>query len=238
MKKKLLIVDDEWNMRNLLKIYLSKDYEIVEATDGEEAVDKVRTYSFDLIILDIMMPGMDGWEVCKQVRSSKALPILMLTARNELKDKVHGLEIGADDYLIKPFEPEELLARVKALLRRSELIGNGENKDENEEVIIYGDGFFKIDQQGHSVFLAGEELDLTRKEYELLHTIASNPKRVFTREVLLDVIWGYNDSRDTRTVDSHIKNIRFKIKKKGSRYNPLQTVWGVGYKFQEPNETL
>jgi two-component system response regulator ResD len=236
MKKKLLIVDDEWNMRNLLKIYLSKDYEIVESTNGEEAVAIIKTSSFDLIILDVMMPRIDGWEVCKQVRAFKTTPILMLTARNELKDKVHGLEIGADDYLVKPFEPEELLARVKALLRRSELITD--NEDKNEGVIIYGDGFLKIDQEGHIVLLAGEELDLTSKEYELLYTIASNPKRVFTREVLLDVLWGYSDSRDTRTVDSHIKNIRVKIREKGSDYNPFQTVWGVGYKFQEPDDIL
>lgn len=238
MEKNVLIVDDEWNMRNLLKIYLIKDFEISEATNGEEAIALIKKSSFDLIILDVMMPRMNGWEVCKQVREFKTTPILMLTARNELKEKVHGLEIGADDYLVKPFEPEELLARVKALLRRSELSTNNEDKDKNERLIIYGDGFFKIDQEGHSLLLAGEKLDLTPKEYELLHTIASNPKRVFTRDVLLDVLWGYNDSRDTRTVDSHIKNIRIKIKEKGFDYNPFQTVWGVGYKFHEPDELI
>ncbi|WP_050182610.1 response regulator transcription factor [Domibacillus robiginosus] len=237
MKKKLLIVDDEWNMRNLLKIYLTKDFEITMAVDGEEAVALVKKNSFDLIILDVMMPGKDGWEVCEEVREFKTTPILMLTARNDTKDKVHGLEIGADDYLIKPFEPEELLARVKALLRRSELSNEKSEKEENNS-IVYGNGFLQIDQDGHSVLIAGEKLELTPKEYKLLHTIASNPKRVFTREVLLDVLWGYNDSRDTRTVDSHVKNIRIKIKEKGSDYNPFETVWGVGYKFHEPDEWL
>lgn len=237
MKKKLLLVDDEWNMRNLLKIYLMKDFEIMEATDGEEAVALIKKSSFDLIILDVMMPGMDGWEVCKEVREFKTTPILMLTARNDTKDKVHGLEIGADDYLIKPFEPEELLARVKALLRRSELSNETAEKEGNK-LLVYGNGFLQMDQEGHSVSIAGKNLELTPKEYKLLHAVASNPKRVFTREVLLDVLWGYNDSRDTRTVDSHVKNIRIKIKEKGSDYNPFETVWGVGYKFHEPDESL
>ncbi|OXS77804.1 response regulator transcription factor [Domibacillus enclensis] len=237
MKKKLLIVDDEWNMRNLLRIHLTKDFDITEAVDGEEAVSLIKKSSLDLIILDVMMPGLDGMEVCKEVRKVKKTPILMLTARNDTKDKVHGLEMGADDYLVKPFEPDELLARVKALLRRSALSSETSEK-EGKGALNYGNGFMEIDQEGHSVFIAGEKLELTPKEYKLLHVIASNPKRVFTRDVLLDILWGYNDSRDTRTVDSHVKNIRIKIKEKGFDYNPFETVWGVGYKFREPDEQL
>ncbi|MDQ0859907.1 response regulator transcription factor [Bacillus sp. V2I10] len=231
--KKLLIVDDEWNMRNLLKIYLSADFSIFEASDGEEAIDLIRTSQFDLIILDIMLPGMDGWKVCSEIRKIKSTPILMLTARNELKDKVYGLEIGTDDYLIKPFEPEELSARVKALIRRTEM-----NIEESQAALSFGNGFFTLNTDGRIVTVAGDTLDLTPKEFELLHTIAANPKRVFTREVLLDVLWGYNDYRDTRTVDSHTKNIRVKIREKGQDYNPIQTIWDVGYKFQEPDESL
>lgn len=237
MKKNILIVDDEWNMRNLLKIYLMKEFEITEATDGEEAIALLREISFDLVILDIMMPGMDGWVVCEKVREFNKIPILMLTARSDIKDKVHGFEIGADDYLVKPFEPEELLARVKALLRRSEVSNEAEEKTESA-LISHGRGFLQIDQDGHSVLVGGKQLELTPKEYKLLYTVASNPKRVFTREVLLDVLWGYNDFRDTRTVDSHVKNIRIKIKEGGSDYNPFQTVWGVGYKFNAPDESL
>lgn len=237
MKKKLLIVDDEWNMRNLLKIYLMNEFEIEEATDGENAVVLLKETSFDLVILDIMMPGMDGWTVCEKVRKFNKIPILMLTARSDIKDKVHGFEIGADDYLVKPFEPEELLARIKALLRRSEL-NNEAGEKAGTALLSYGGGFLQIDQDGHSASVEGKQLELTPKEYKLLYNLASNPKRVFTREVLLDALWGYNDFRDTRTVDSHVKNIRIKIKESGSEYNPFQTVWGVGYKFNAPDEFL
>ncbi|MET4566734.1 response regulator transcription factor [Bacillus subtilis] len=234
MTKKVLIVDDEWKMRNLLKIYL-EDYDIIEASEGEEAIKKVKTSSFDLIILDIMMPGIDGWKACKEIRQVSSTPILMLTARSELKDKVHGLEIGADDYLIKPFESEELVARVNALIRRSVL-----NKEESDDgnIIKYGDGYLQIDQGAHSISIEGKVLDLTPKEYKLLHTLVLNPKRVFTREVLLDILWGYDDFRDTRTIDTHIKNIRLKIRDIGSDYNPIQTVWGIGYKFKDVDQSI
>ncbi|MFC0274849.1 response regulator transcription factor [Metabacillus herbersteinensis] len=233
MKRKILIVDDEWNMRNLLSIYLSKDYDVVEAKDGEEAIRFVKTTELDLIILDIMMPYMNGWDVCVEVRKIKSTPILMLTARNELKDKVHGLEIGADDYLIKPFEPEELLARVKAIIRRTDL-----NTDIKDEVLSFGSDILVIDSYSRKVFIEGKIVDLTPKEFVLLHTLASNPKRVFTREILLEILWGLNGSRDTRTVDTHIKNIRVKIKEKELNYVPIETVWGVGYKFNYPEESL
>lgn len=233
MKKRILIVDDEWNMRNLLKIHLSDDYTVYEASNGEEAINDSKTSIYDLVILDIMLPGMDGWTVCKEIRKIRTTPILMLTARNELKDKVYGLEIGADDYLIKPFEPEELKARVKALIRRKEM-----NSKPLSDHISIGNGLLVLETEGRMVMLDGTNLELTPKEFDLLYTIASNPKRVFTREVLLDFIWGYNDFIDTRTVDTHIKNIRVKIRERGRDYNPIQTVWGTGYKFQEPEETL
>ncbi|OAH52904.1 MULTISPECIES: response regulator transcription factor [Bacillaceae] len=234
MRKSILIVDDEWNMRNLLKIHLMSDYDLAECSNGQDAIALVQKHLFDLILLDVMMPEMDGWEVCKAIRTMNTTPILMLTARNELKDKVHGLEIGADDYLIKPFELEELLARVKALLRRSD--HHAPMVDDSS--IVFGNGYFKVDRDGYQVFLDNEKLDLTPKEYEFIETIALSPKRVFTREVLLDLLWGFNDSRDMRTVDSHVKNIRIKIRETGSNYNPVQTVWGVGYKFQEPDQTI
>lgn len=233
MKKSILIVDDEWNMRNLLKIHLMNEYELVECSNGKEAVALVRKKAFHLILLDVMMPEMDGWEVCRAIRKTSAVPILMLTARNELKDKVYGLETGADDYLVKPFEPEELLARVKALLRRSSF-----QTESDDGFLIFGGGYFKIDRQGHGAYLNEKKLDVTPKEYEFIETLALNPKRVFTREVLLDLLWGINGQRDTRTVDSHVKNIRTKIREAGSVYSPIETVWGVGYKFQEPDDFI
>ncbi|OES43428.1 response regulator transcription factor [Domibacillus iocasae] len=234
MKKTILIVDDEWKMRNLLAIHLKKEYDITECTSGKEAVLLIQKRTFDLILLDVMMPDMDGWETCRTIRASQATPILMLTARNEVKDKVRGLDIGADDYLVKPFDPEELLARVKALLRRADV----QTTLSEDSPITFGNGFFSINRQSYEVFVNGERLDLTPKEYEFIETIALSPKRVFTRDMLLDRLWGFADRRDTRTVDSHVKNIRTKIREAGSLYDPIQTVWGVGYKFQEPDQQL
>ncbi|MCM3441487.1 MULTISPECIES: response regulator transcription factor [Bacillaceae] len=233
MKKTILIVDDEWNMRNLLSIILSNEYDVIEAKDGEEALRIIKKTELDLIILDLMMPFMNGWEVCAEVRKFNSTPILMLTARNELKDRVHGLDIGADDYIIKPFEPEELLARIKAVLRRTT------NKSElNEEVITFGSNILVIDNESRNVTIEGEPIDLTPKEFIILSTLATNPKRVFTREILLEILWGINDSRETRTVDTHIKNIRVKIKESGSNYDPIGTVWGVGYRFNDPEVSV
>lgn len=232
MKKSILIVDDEWEMRNLLAIHLKKEYDVTECASGKEAVLVIQKRTVDLILLDVMMPDMDGWETCRVIRERHAMPILMLTARNEVKDKVRGLEIGADDYLVKPFDPEELLARVKALLRRSDV----QTPLSEDSPVTFGNGFFTINRQSYEVFINGEKLDLTPKEYEFIETLALSPKRVFTRYMLLDRLWGFADRRDTRTVDSHVKNIRTKIREAGTRYDPIQTVWGVGYKFQEPGQ--
>ncbi|PLT32499.1 response regulator transcription factor [Bacillus sp. V5-8f] len=224
--KKILIIDDEWNMRNLIRIYLHGDYQIMEAEDGLKALALISAGHFDLIILDIMLPTLDGWEICKEIRKEKDIPILMLTARNELRDKIYGLDIGADDYLEKPFEPEELVARIKALLRRSVI-----NKNHTENVLMFGDHLMIIKPKSRTVLVKGKKIDFTPKEYDLLHLLATQPQLVFTRELLLDAIWGIKDVRDTRTVDSHVKNIRTKIKEKTPTYNPIETIWGVGYKF-------
>lgn len=229
MKKvQILVVDDEWNMRNLLRIYLLRNgMEVKEAKDGFEAIKFIEQNHVDLVILDVMMPDMDGWEVCSTIRKSKNVPILMLTARAETKDKVQGLKLGADDYLTKPFEPEELLARVYALLRRSKLI----EAKTTESVIISFSGM-SIDPEGRQVLIHQHPVDFTPKEFDLLHLLASHSTRVYSREHLLLEIWGEDYYGDERTVDTHIKSIRGKVKKAGLSYNPIYTVWGVGYKFQ------
>lgn len=224
---KLLIVDDEWNMRNLIKIYLKKEnVQLTEARDGKEALSLIEKERFDLILLDIMMPDLSGWEVCREVRKSKNIPILMLTARTDVKDIVRGLNEGADDYLTKPFAPEELIARVNALLRRTKKAA------ETNEARSLSFKNLVIDLESRIVLANGEPAGLTPKEFELLYLLAAHPKRVYTREMLIDRIWGPGHYRDDRTVDTHIKNIREKIRSKNLSYDPIQTVWGVGYQFE------
>ncbi|KKI93067.1 transcriptional regulator [Bacillus sp. SA1-12] len=233
MKKKILLVDDEWNMRNLLKIYLEKEYEVIEAEDGKQALAILTSADFHLIVLDIMLPTINGWQICKAIRKEKQTPILMLTARNELKDKIYGLDIGADDYLGKPFEPDELIARIKALLRRSDM-----NDPQKQKEIMIGNHLMRIQTESRTILVKGEKLNLTPKEYDLLYLLANQPQRVFTRDLLLDVIWGMKDTRDHRAVDSHIKNIRIKVKEKIPTYNPIETIWGVGYKLNQSDEPV
>ncbi len=225
-KKNILIVDDEWNMRNLLKHFLQKEnWMIDEASSGFEALQKIKTAQFQLIILDVMMPGMDGWEVCKQIREHSNVPILLLTARNETKDKVHGLNLGADDYLTKPFDKEELVARVNALLRRV-----NPATDTKESRLAIGE--ISIDSECREVYVNDKQVSLTPKEYELFYLLAKNPNRAYSREDLLEQVWGHDFFGDSRTVDQHVKNIREKVKKMGCSFNPIQTVWGLGYKLQ------
>lgn len=229
-KLRILIVDDEWNMRNLIKIYLTKNgFDIKEASTGTEAVDYVRSGNFDLMILDIMMPGMDGWQVCHAIREFSQVPILMLTARTDTKDKVKGLQLGADDYLAKPFEPEEMVARVHALIRRSSLVQqselDGSKRIQHENLLINVDG--------REVLVNEQTVELTQKEFDLFCLLAEHPKRAYSREMLLDIVWGTDYFGDIRSIDTHIKNIREKLQKAGLSYNPVQTVWGVGYKFNE-----
>lgn len=225
---RVLVVDDEKNMRDLLRIYLSNEgFEVTEAEGGAAAVNLLNQTTFDLVILDIMMPGMDGWEVCRRIRENAQTPILMLTARSETKDKVQGLQLGADDYLVKPFDPEELTARVNALLRRAKLtIPSTEQAD----VLRYFE--ISINPDTREVTAHGQTLELTPKEFDLLLYLASHPRKVFTRELILEQVWGQDYEGDIRTVDTHVKNVREKLRQAGLTYNPIQTVWGVGYKFQ------
>ncbi|WP_188456532.1 response regulator transcription factor [Virgibacillus oceani] len=226
MKNKILVVDDEWNMRNLVKIYLSKEnFDVEEAKDGNGAIKMVQQTHYNLMVLDIMLPDIDGWEVCSTIRKTNQMPILMLTARNDIKDRVHGLNLGADDYLIKPFAPEELVARVNALLRRK----NVKIEDTNETILYFEN--LTIDGESREVEVNDIPVELTPKEFDILYSVASQSKRVFTREILLDKIWYSNEFRDLRAIDTHVKNIREKLRKIGLPYNPIKTVWGVGYKF-------
>lgn len=229
-KHRLLVVDDEWNMRNLIKIYLRNEpVQITEAQNGREAFEFIEREPFDLVILDIMMPDIDGWEVCRAIRRKSNIPILMLTARTDVKDVVRGLNEGADDYLTKPFVPEEFVARVHALLRRTKL-----NQEDKQRKLVFKD--LVIDDDAKVVYVKGERINLTRKEFELLFLLASQPNRVFTREMLLDRIWGPEHIRDDRTVDTHVKNIREKFRKKNLSYDPIQTIWGIGYQFEKADE--
>lgn len=228
-KLEILIVDDEWNMRNLIRIYLTKNgFQAFEAPGGKEALQLLNSRAFDAVILDVMMPGMDGWEVCKQIRENSKVPILMLTARTETIDKVQGLNLGADDYLCKPFDSDEMIARLHAITRRSinsEISEDRQVKIVLDEMIIYPDG--------REIFINDQLVELTQKEFDLIYLFGRQPKRVFTREMLLEQCWGHYYEGDIRTVDTHVKNLREKVQKSGLTYNPIQTVWGVGYKLQE-----
>ncbi|KNH22894.1 transcriptional regulator [Priestia megaterium] len=226
--KNILIVEDEEYMLNLLKIHLSDEYNITEAKDGQIALDYIENQVFDLVVLDIMLPHVDGWTVCERILKKGDTPIIMLTARSELYDKVKGLELGADDYLIKPFEFEELKARIKALLRRYDHI---QKRDDSNNQIKFLNGRFLIDNESRQLTVNNQLVELTAKEFSLLALLASQPQRVFTREILLDNIWEMYESRDLRTVDTHVKNIRIKLKKVEKEMNFIKTVWGIGYKL-------
>lgn len=231
MQSRILIVDDEWNMRNLVKIYLSNENALIEeASDGNGALQMVANNSYDLMVLDIMLPDIDGWEVCARIRSTNQMPILMLTARSDVKDRVQGLNLGADDYLVKPFAPEELVARVHALLRRYK------SKETNNAVLHFER--LAINSEHREVMVNDASIALTPKEFDILFAVAEQPRRVFTREIILDKIWSQNEFRDLRAVDTHVKNVREKLRKAGLPYNPIKTVWGVGYKFSSPEDRI
>ncbi|WP_410515262.1 response regulator transcription factor [Paenibacillus sp. BR2-3] len=231
-KLQVLIVDDEWNMRNLLRIYLMKEgFMVKEAATGREALSMIKKNAFDIILLDVMMPDMDGWQVCKVVRETDSVPILMLTARSETKDKVHGLGMGADDYLTKPFDTEELLARIYSLLRRSTI-----NQISEPQVWVMEFPQLTILPDAREVRVQEVGVELTQKEFDLLAALAQSRQRVFSREELVERLWGYDYEGETRVVDTHIKNMREKLQKAGMSYNPIQTVWGVGYKFHVPGD--
>ncbi len=227
-KQTVLIVDDEVNICELVRLYVEKEgYHAVIANDGQQAIDLFKKISPDLILLDIMLPVKDGWQVCREVRSVSNIPIIMLTAKGETFDKVLGLELGADDYMVKPFEPKELVARMKAVLRRAENQAAAE-AEENKELRFDG---LRINQSTYEVYLDETKLEMPPKEFELLYFLAKNTNKVFTRDQLLDEIWGYEFFGDSRTVDVHVKRIREKLEGEGRNWS-VKTVWGVGYKFE------
>ena len=223
---KILIVDDDTNISELISLYLNKEgYETSEVASGKLALEVFEEYKPDLVLLDIMLPGADGYDVCKEIRKTNRTPIIMLTAKGEVFDKVLGLELGADDYMVKPFDPKELIARVKAVLRRN--IQPPEEEKVKNRIVL--DNLI-IDKDNYSVTYEGNLVELPPKELEVLYFLASHPKQVFTREQLLDKIWGYDFVGDTRTVDVHIKRLRDKFE--GDHAWSIKTVWGVGYKFE------
>lgn len=231
-KKKILIVDDDSNIAELISLYLTKEcFQCEIAENGENALKKHKEFKPDLILLDIMLPGMDGYDVCREIRKQYATPIIMLSAKGEVFDKVLGLELGADDYIIKPFDTKEMVARVKAVLRRYSPAAQAppaETETENGEIARYTD--LVINQTNYTVTYKGQPVDMPPKELELLYFLATHPNQVFTREQLLDRIWGYEYIGETRTVDVHIKRLREKIKDHAEW--ALTTVWGIGYKFE------
>ncbi|MCQ2498070.1 MAG: response regulator transcription factor [Lachnospiraceae bacterium] len=228
-KQRILIVDDDENIAELISLYMTKEcYETKIAPDGETAIKMVSEFKPDLILLDIMLPGIDGYGVCREIRATMSVPIIMLSAKGEVFDKVLGLELGADDYMEKPFDTKELVARVKAVLRRCKTnVGNVQDEKDVKEV-SYPD--LKINLTNYAVEYMGDLIDMPPKELELLYFLAASPNHVFTREQLLDQIWGYEYIGDTRTVDVHIKRIREKINDH-SRWK-IATIWGIGYKFE------
>ena len=229
-KQKILIVDDDTNIAELISLYLTKEcYETKMVHDGESALRELSLFQPNLILLDLMLPGMDGYQVCREVRTKSQVPIIMLSAKGEVFDKVLGLELGADDYIVKPFDTKELVARVKANLRRCQQMTTFETpKAADAKIVEYPD--LVINQSNYSVLYQGRTIEMPPKELELLYFLASSPNQVFTREQLLDHIWGYEYIGDTRTVDVHIKRLREKIKDH-PRWS-LSTVWGIGYKFE------
>ena len=227
-KQKILIVDDDNNIAELISLYLTKEcFDTMIVNDGESVMPAMETFAPNLILLDLMLPGIDGYQVCREVRAQYSVPIIMLSAKGEVFDKVLGLELGADDYMEKPFDSKELVARAKAVLRRYKS-SNAPTETSNDKCVEYAD--LTINLTNYSVIYMGHTVEMPPKELELLYFLASSPNHVFTREQLLDQIWGYEYIGDTRTVDVHIKRLREKIKD-----NPnwaLSTVWGIGYKFE------
>ena len=222
--KEILIVDDDKNICEVIKLYLQKEgYKVTLAYDGQAGLEAFERSTPSLVVLDIMMPRKDGWEVLKEIRKSSAVPVIMLTAKGETIDKVLGLELGADDYIVKPFDPKEFIARVKAVMRRANM------QEEENRQIKYDD--LMIDISNYTVTYKGEIVEMPPKEIELLFFLASHPNKVFTREQLLQHVWDFEFFGDSRTVDVHIKRLRKKLYDQGPNWE-IKTVWGVGYKFE------
>ena len=225
MSAKVLIVDDDKNICELLRLYLEKDgYATVIANDGDEAVKAFNAQEPDIILLDVMLPKLDGWQVCREIRKTSQVPIIMLTAKGETFDKVFGLELGADDYITKPFDAKEVVARIKAVMRR------GVKAAENADKVVKYDKLV-INLTYYELWVDGKQIDTPPKELELIYHLASNPNRVFTRDQLLDEVWSFDYYGDSRTVDVHVKRLREKLEGVSDKWS-LKTVWGVGYKFE------
>lgn len=227
-KYKVLVVDDDKNICELLRLYLEKEgFEVSLAFDGKQGVDKFESEKPDLMLLDIMMPNMDGWQVCREIRKTSQCPIIMLSAKGETIDKVLGLELGADDYVVKPFDSKEVVARIKAILRR--LSQSGESESANKKIVKFDK--ISINLESYELKVDSKIVDTPPKELELLFHLASNPNRVYTRDKLLDEVWGFEYYGDSRTVDVHVKRLREKLEGVSDKWE-LKTVWGVGYKFE------
>ena len=225
MSQKVLVVEDDNNIAELLRLYLQKDgFEVSHAADGGKAVEMAKEIQPDLVLLDIMLPVMDGWQVCRELRKTMKMPIIMLTAKGETEDKVSGLEMGADDYIVKPFEVKELLARVHAVLRRTGDDGKPKSKKLTFDKLV-------INLDSYELIVDGKKIDTPPKEMELLYHLAATPNRVYTRNQLLDEVWGFDYFGDSRTVDVHIKRLREKLEGVSDKW-ALKTVWGVGSKFE------
>jgi two-component system response regulator ResD len=222
---KVLIIEDEEKMRDLMKIAFKKEsIETYEAVDGKQGLSMFKDNNVDIVVLDIMLPEIDGWTVCREIRRNSNVPIILLTARGEEFDKLFGFELGADDYIVKPFSPKELVARIKALLRRTD-----NRNSESSHILEIGE--IMINRLSREVLIEDRIINLTNKEYELLYFLATNPKIVFNREQLLLKVWGYEQYGDPRTVDTHVKKLREKL---GEFSNYITTIWGVGYKLEVP----
>ena len=227
-KQKILIVDDDNNIAELISLYMTKEcFETKIVNDGESALSAVESFQPNLVLLDLMLPGIDGYQVCREVRAKNSVPIIMLSAKGEVFDKVLGLELGADDYMEKPFDTKELIARIKAVLRRYKASPATQQKS-SVKCVEYPD--LIVNRTNYSVMYMGKIIDMPPKELELLYFLASTPNHVYTREQLLDQIWGYEYIGDTRTVDVHIKRLREKIKDHANW--KIATIWGIGYKFE------
>lgn len=220
----VLVVDDDVNICEIIRMYLEKDnFKVTVSHDGKKAVEAFKEQAPDIVVLDIMLPGIDGWQVCREIRKLSSIPIIMLSAKDETFNKVLGLELGADDYMVKPFEPKELIARIRAVLRRYD-----HHEEAPMQIVFPG---LLINKSNYSVKLNGNDLEMPPKELELLYFLASNPNKVFTREQLLENVWDFDFYGDTRTVDVHIKRLREKFEPGEYKWQ-IKTVWGVGYKFE------
>ena len=224
--QRILVVDDDRNICELIRLYLEKEgFQVALAYDGQAAITSFKENTPSVVLLDVMLPKMDGFQVCREIRRISNIPIIMLTAKGETFDKVLGLELGADDYMVKPFENKELVARIKAVLRRYD------PKDDAEKEIVYPN--IAINLSNYELKINGNQIDIPPKELELLYYLATNPNKVFTREQLLETVWGFDYFGDSRTVDVHVKRLREKLELAGEGQNwQLKTVWGVGYKFE------